>query len=103
MNELTLLTVTNRSDRFRCARQHVELRSCSVAPAGAAIGSVGRDHLDPDRGAGPGDLHADDRGDRQRGAGLSATNSFTVTVNDVNLRPGPGGSEQPDGERTGAT
>ena len=46
------------------------------------------DYLDADRGAGAGDLHADDRGDRRVGSpSLSATNSFTVTVNDVNTAP----------------
>ena len=53
VNELTLLTVTNRATDADVPANMLSYQLLN-APAGAAIGSTGDDHLDAERSAGPG-------------------------------------------------
>lgn len=98
INELTPLTVTNTATDTDLPTNSLAY-SLLVAPAGASISTVGIITWNPDETQGPGVHTFTTRVVDNGTPNLSATNTFTVTVTEVNLVPTlPGQSDRTIGE-----
>ncbi len=86
LNELTLLSVTNTATDSDLPADTLTY-SLLAAPAGAAISSAGVITWTPDETQGPGTNTFTTRVADNGVPPLSATNSFTVTANEVNAAP----------------
>jgi len=86
MDELTLLTVNNGGTDADLPANNLTY-TLTEAPAGAAIDAAGSITWTPTEAQGPGVFTFTTRVDDNGAPNLSATNTFTVTVSEVNLAP----------------
>jgi hypothetical protein len=86
MDELTLLTVNNGGSDVDLPANNLTY-TLTEAPAGAAISAAGVITWTPTEAQGPGVFTFTTRVDDNGAPNLFATNTFTVTVNEVNTAP----------------